>query len=224
MSRGAQVIAAVALVGALAGSSAAVAAEPTVVFAPYVAAASKVAPPAPPSVEDIARDEIAQLAALGYQVDLVTWNFVPTQDHLGTGYATWPRTVTIDTTIADWAMFDGNLETVVRSTVRHEYGHTVIYSLGNQVNDPAMRAFCPDPIEDRFVEPGSNLGQECMADAISLVLSQQRGEPRFAFYGLTNLLDTSVAHARPLLAPFRSTEQAGSPVGRDAPTGSAAQG
>lgn len=213
-----------ALVGALAGSSAAVASEPAVVPAPYVASASKSAPPAPPSVEDIARDEIAQLASLGYRVDEVTWNFALTTGHIGTGRATWPRTVTLDTTISDWAQFHGDLDTVVRSTIRHEYAHTVMYSLGNLPDDPAMRAFCPDPIEERFTEPGANLGQECMAEAMSLVLSEQRGEPRFALYGLTDLLDTSVAHARPLLVPFRSTEQSGAPVGQVAPTGSAAQG
>ncbi len=184
----------------LAGCSSAAASEPTAIQ--YVASVSKAAPPAPLTVEAIANDEISHLAALGYPTTEVTWQFVEDTGHLGTGYATWPSTVLIDTDIPDWAQFDGDLDTVVRSTVRHEYAHTMMYASGISPSDSGIRAFCPDPIEDRFTDAGANLGQECMAEAMSLVLSEQRDEPRFALYGLTSLLDTSVAHAERLIGDY----------------------
>jgi len=196
----------VALMAVLAGCGGnATASEPEPVVNPT-------ATEAPIDVEAIARDEIAALAALGYPADdpsFVSWEYVDglTNDNGGTAFAMYPQNglptvIRLNSELAAYEEY-GDPEVGVRSTVRHEFGHAVVYAYGyssDSEDEIAIRRnLCPDKPN---VEPANTRwGHECIAEAISDVLSGELGgAPRFEFYGGTDLSDTSLSSARTLLA------------------------
>lgn len=163
-------------------------------------------------VEAIARDEIAALAALGYPADdlsFVSWEYVNglTNDNGGTAFAMYPRNglptvIRLNSEVAAYGEYGGP-EVGVRSTVRHEFGHAVVYAYGYSSDSEDEIAIRRNLCSDKpNVEPANTRwGHECIAEAISDVLSAERGEaPRFEFYGGTDLSDTSLSSARTLLA------------------------
>lgn len=158
-------------------------------------------------VEAVARDEIAAIDALGYPTELATWDFQPgfTGTAGGTAQADYPAAseptrIHVDTDADDYEQYGPNIEVSVRSTVRHEFGHAIVYSLGYTSSvdaEIALRKMCPDPA---VREPeNTRWGHECMAEAISELLTVARDGERIEFYGGTDLSRQSIESARRIL-------------------------
>lgn len=160
------------------------------------------------AVEAVARDEIAALGELGYPTGLATWSFV--DDFVGssggTAQASYPApgdptAITVNSDATDFEQYGSSVETAVRSTVRHEFGHALVYAAGygSSVDDElALRTLCPDRAER---EPdNTRWGHECMAEAISEILTNERQDSRVEFYGGTELSAYSLGSAREIVS------------------------
>lgn len=154
-------------------------------------------------VEQIARDEIIQIDALGYPTELVTWEFQGQFTNVNGGTA-WSSggtdgytTVTISTDPEAYRQFSDDIEAAVRSTVRHEFGHALTFWMYPLGAEAPLSAVCED-VTPSSEETGSPAA-ECAAEALSLLLSEMRGGERVAFYSIAPS-DASLSNMAPVLA------------------------
>lgn len=187
----------VALVAVLAGCGGnATASEPEPVVTPT-------ATEAPVDVEAIARDEIAAIDALGYPTELATWDFEGTfTNEYGGTAVTAPNsdgtsTVTISLDPAGYERWGSDVERSVRSTIRHELGHVWTFWLFPHGVDEPLSHICADVSPDSL--DSGNAAAECGAEAVSEILTEQRGGERTRFYDLV-LSAESVNSMRPIVA------------------------
>jgi hypothetical protein len=128
-------------------------------------------------VETIAWAEIDRLDSLGLPVCDVTWTFL---DGGVDGY--WGMAYDM-VEGADLIVIDSDPEAYnslvadVRTTVRHEFSHTLTYALG--LSDADLRATFTDVLE--YADENTNAGYEASADAIAEVLTPM-DETRTWFY------------------------------------------
>ncbi|WP_139122945.1 hypothetical protein [Cellulosimicrobium cellulans] len=131
-------------------------------------------------MEGIAWDEIGRLHALGYPVCDVVWAFASPGKgrHVGCAYEHFhdedPRPFIVLEPNLD--MWPDQLDTAVRSLVRHEFGHALIYMAGI---DEAQVGTMFDSALD--LEPEGNRAHEAAAEAISHLLTPE-GVPRWWCY------------------------------------------
>jgi len=139
-------------------------------------------------VEAIARDELASIDALGYPTELTTWDFREefVNDNGGTAWSSGDgvghTTIVVSTDADAYAKYGPDVEVSVRSTVRHEFGHALTYWLFPQGAEDPLSRIC-STVSDQSLTTEAPAG-ECAAEAISELLTEQRGDERVRFYDL----------------------------------------
>lgn len=167
-------------------------------------AATPEAQPTKPAidVQAIALDEIAAIDALGYPTEIATWDFQDDYTNSAGGTATtWQNDdgtsrVQVSTDPAAYEQFGPDVQASVRSTVRHELGHVWTFWLFPQGAEEPLSRICLS-VSERSIESGYP-ANECAAEATSQILTEQLGDTRTAFYGLT-LSDASIEGMRPIV-------------------------
>jgi len=144
-------------------------------------------------VSVIAWTEIRDLRDLGLPVCDVTWGFYVLDDPWwGLTYqdATGAVSVQIEANDAEYAEYADKIDpgAAIRSVVRHEFGHAIVYGAGLQ--EAELRATFTDPLfrYEETVTPGN----EAAADAIAAVLAAASGDEQYRMY----VEDVSAASTR----------------------------
>ena len=171
-------------------------------------------------VRAVAEDEIAQLRALGYPVDLATFEFEPGFTNSGGGpglteqvdYGT--SVVTVSTDPAAYESISADIEAAVRSLVRHEIGHAWTFWMYPGGAEDVLAPLCES--SNQWTEETGTPGAECAAEAISAVLAEERGDERAPLYGLT-LSEHSIDMLRPTVRGSLTWEIPGERAGRRGP-------
>ncbi len=140
-------------------------------------------------VEAIARDEIAAIDALGYPTELATWDFRDefVNDNGGTAWASGDTeghtTVVVSTNAESYRQFSDDIEAAIRSTVRHEFGHALMYWLFPNGAEEPLSKICLS-VSTGSIQSGGP-ANECAAEVVSAILAGQRGDDQVPFYKLT---------------------------------------
>lgn len=158
-------------------------------------------------VEQIARDELAAIEAIGVDTSRATLHFVA-YDNMpggGTGWADQREDdLTTDITMSNeprsYLSFSSDVELAIRSTVRHEFGHAIAFWLYPIRAEEALAPICLDRSVDS-IDSGYP-GSECAAEAISEALSRELGSPRVRFYDL-DISEESVTLVEPMIGAFK---------------------
>lgn len=192
-------LAGVALVALLAGCGGAAVAAPQSAPATPAVEASEPAT----DVEAIALDEIAAIDALGYPTELATFEFLPEFTNRVGGTAVTDQVddgtslVRMSLDPAAYEQFGPDVEVSVRSTVRHELGHAWTFWLYPQGAEEPLSRICSSVSESSIAS--GKPGNECAAEAVSEILTEQRGDERVPFYKLS-LSQESIDALRPVVA------------------------
>lgn len=171
------------------------------------ASAAAVTPEAEPEVpaidvRAIALDEIDAIDALGYPTEIATWDFRDefVNDNGGTAWASGDaegRTTVVVSTDADaYRQFSDDIKAAVRSTVRHEFGHALMYWLFPEGAEDPLSAICLSVSSSSLKSGGP--ANECAAEVASAILADLRNDERVPFYGLT-LSEASMDATSPLV-------------------------
>lgn len=165
-------------------------------------------------VQAIGWDEVSRLASLGLPVCDVAWVFAdPGADHWG---YTFPYTDVDDRPLiiidADPATYGTKLvEQDIRTTVRHEFGHAVVYLLGYP--EYTLRAMFDAELTGKRVTEHTQPGLEASGDAIAQALTPA-GQDRTWFYD--EVVDADdVTAARALLDEIRAYNDETPPPSRE---------
>lgn len=162
-------------------------------------------PPEPRTVVDVeavALDEIAAIDALGYPTELATFQFEAEFTNSVGGTAATSQVedgtsvvrMSLDATA--YEMFGPDVEASVRSTVRHELGHVWTFWLYPAGAEEPLSKICLS-VSERSIDSGYP-ANECAAEAVSEILTEQRDGERVTFYGLT-LSERSIEGMRPIV-------------------------
>ncbi|MCG7285349.1 basic secretory family protein [Cellulomonas sp. ACRRI] len=171
------------------------------------ATASEPEPAATPTeqavdVEAVARDEIAAIDALGYPTELAEFQFEAEYENSVGGTASTSQiddgtsVVRMSLDPAAYEQFGPDVETSVRSTVRHELGHVWTFWLFPSGAEAPLSKICLS-VSERSLATGYP-ANECAAEAVSEILTEQRGGERVVFYGLA-LSERSIDGMRPIV-------------------------
>ncbi|MGN7703532.1 hypothetical protein [Cellulosimicrobium sp. 22601] len=175
-------------------------------------------PPAPcvqhgeqSKAERIIWDEVSRLVAAGLPACELTWVLEPPYDgSWGIAYTAAEAEgdrplIVIDPNVATYTddldpeeRTRVQLDTDVRTAVRHEFGHVLTYLLG--YDDDELRDIFPAELEGANISESTRYGLEASAEAITQALTPP-GEGRTWMYD-KHVDDADVATARELLARF----------------------
>src|SRR5665647_11848 len=147
-------------------------------------------------VSVVAWTEIRGLRDLGLPVCDVTWGFYALDAWWGMSYqdASGEVFIQIEANDAEYAD-SGDPDLAIRSVVRHEFGHAIVYEAGLQ--EAELRATFTDLLSwtDESTEPGN----EVAATAIAAVLAAERNDEQWSVY-VENVSAASIGAAEALVA------------------------
>lgn len=156
-------------------------------------------PIGPRLAEKIAWQEIGELRNLGLPVCDVTWQFADFTDPTWWGWAEPTEagaTITIEVDLSEYAE-EADRDLAIRSIVRHEFGHALIYAAGYVYGTGDLDVMFDDALS--WSVTNTDRGHEAAAEAVALVLAQRRGDERRALY-VSHVSPESIVAATAIVA------------------------
>jgi hypothetical protein len=95
-----------------------------------------------------------------------------------------------------YTQFSDDIEAAVRATVRHEFGHALTYWLFPNGAEYPLSKICLSVSPSSLKEKAP--AGECAAEAVNVLLSEQRESARVPFYGL-DVSAASLDSMRPII-------------------------